>query len=59
MPKIEVGFGSIVGDKNLPMLKRRHRPRIDIQVRVELHQVHLQATAFEQATDRSCGQPLA
>ena len=40
MPKIEIGLSSVVGDKNLAMLKRRHRARIDINIRIEFHHLN-------------------
>jgi hypothetical protein len=36
MAEIEVGFRAVVGDEDLAVLKRRHRARIDVDVRVEL-----------------------
>ena len=53
MSEIEIGFGAVVGDKNFAMLKRRHRPRIDVQIRIELHQVDFEAAALKQTADRS------
>ena len=59
MAEIEIGFRAVVGDKDFAMLKGRHGARIDVQVRVELHQVDLKPPAFEQAADGGWGQPLA
>ena len=36
--KIKVGFRAVVGDKHLAVLEGAHRPRIDIDIRVELDQ---------------------
>ena len=33
--EIEIGFGAIVSYKNFAVLKRRHRSRIDVDVRIE------------------------
>src|ERR1019366_1505344 len=57
--EVKIGFGAVVGDKNFAVLKRRHRPRIDVQVGIELHQVDFEAAAFEQASDGSRRQSLA
>ncbi len=38
--QIEIGFDSVLRHVNLPMLERAHRPRVDIQVRIELLQRH-------------------
>ena len=41
MAKIQVGFRPIVGDEHLAMLRRAHRARVDVQIRVKLAQPHL------------------
>ena len=57
--EVEIGFRAVVGHKNFAMLKRRHRARIDVQIRIKLHQVDFQPAAFQQAADRSRRQSLA
>ena len=57
--KVEIGFGAVVGDENLAMLEGRHRSRIDVQIRVKLHQVDLQPAALKQAADGGRRQSLA
>ena len=57
--KIQVGLSAIVGHKDFAMLERRHRARIDIQVRVKLHQVDLDAAGLKQAANRSRRESLA
>src|SRR5690349_12192610 len=59
MDQIEVGLGAIIGDEDFAMLERRHGTGVDVQVRIELHQVDTQAAAFEKTPNRSCGQSLA
>ena len=34
--QVEVGLGAVVGDEDLAVLVRRHRARVDVDVRVEL-----------------------
>jgi len=34
--KIQVGFRAVVGDEYLAVLERAHRPRIDVDIRIEL-----------------------
>ena len=46
MPEVEVRFRAVVGNENLPVLKRRHRARIDVQIRVELHQINFEPAAL-------------
>src|ERR1700684_1480674 len=55
----EVGFRAVVGDEDFAMLKRRHRSRIHVQIRIELHQVDFEATTFEETADRGGGKTLA
>ncbi len=42
VPEVEVGFGAIVEDINLAVLKRAHRARIDIEVRIKFLDAHLE-----------------
>src|ERR1044072_2245198 len=42
--QVEVCFGAVVGDKNLAVLKWRHRAGIDVDVRIEFDQRHAQST---------------
>jgi hypothetical protein len=57
--EIEIGFGAIVGDENFAVLKGRHGARIDVEIRIELHQVNFEAMAFQQAANRGRRQSLA
>jgi len=54
VPDVEVGLGAVLGDEDLAVLERAHRPGIDVQVRVELLELHAQATRFEKPPER-CG----
>ena len=38
--EVEVGLGAVVGDEHLAVLVGAHRPRIDVEVGVELPQPH-------------------
>ena len=57
--EVEVGLATVVGDVDLAVLIRAHRARVDVDVRVELLQVHGVAVPLEQRADGSGGQPLA
>ena len=57
--EIEVGLGAVVGDVDLAVLIRAHRPGIDVDVRVELLQGHRVAVVFEQPPYRGRRQTLA
>ena len=54
MADVEVGLGAVLGDEHLAVLERAHRARVDVEVRVELLQLHLQAACFEEPPER-CG----
>ena len=43
--EIEVGLRAVLGDEHLAVLERRHRPRVDVDVRVELLDRDLQTRA--------------
>ena len=49
--EVEVGLGAIVGDVDLAVLVRAHRPRVDVDVGVELLQRDPVAVALEQTAD--------
>ena len=57
--QVEVGLGAIVGHKYLAVLERRHGSRIDVEIRVELHQVDFQPAALQQAADGGRRQSFA
>src|SRR5581483_3647242 len=48
MSEIEVGFGAVVGDVDLAVLKRIHRAGVDVNVRVHFEQRDFQAATFQQ-----------
>src|SRR5205085_11390646 len=57
--EVEVRLGTVIGDEDLAVLERRHRPRIDVDVRVELLQRDLEAARLEQSADGGGGDALA
>ncbi len=59
MTEIEVGFGPVIGDEDLAVLIRAHRARIDVEIRVELAQPHLEAARLQQRAERRRAQTLA
>ena len=59
VPQVQVGFGAVVGDEHLAVLKGAHGARIDIEVGVELLQRDPQTPAFQQRADRRRRQALA
>ena len=59
VPDVEIGLGAVLGDEDLAVLERAHRPRVDVDVRVELLHLDLQPACLEQATERRCSDALA
>ena len=58
MAEIEIGLGAVVGDIDLAMLIGTHRPRIDIEIRVELAQTDFESARLQQCAERRCGETL-
>src|SRR5262249_42910620 len=56
---VEIGLGAVLGDEHLTVLEWAHRAWVDIDVRVELLDVDLQATCLQQPTERRGGDPFA
>ena len=59
MAKVEIGFGTVIRDVDLTVLKRIHGAGIDIQIRVELLDAHRVAHRDQQAADRGAGDAFA
>ncbi len=57
--QVEVGFGAVVEDVDLAVLVGTHRPRIDVEVGVELLEPDAQAAVLQQHADRGAGEALA
>ena len=49
--QVEVGLGAVLGDEDLTVLEGAHRPRVDVDIRVELLARDLEATLLEQPAD--------
>jgi hypothetical protein len=58
MPKIQIGFGAVIGNKDLTMLKGIHGPRVNIDIRVQFLDGDPQPSAFHQSADGSSSQSL-
>ena len=59
MAEVEIGLGAVLGDEDLAVLERAHRPRVDVDVGVELLQLDPEAAGDEEAADRGGGDPLS
>ena len=56
---VQVGLGAVVGDEDLAVLERVHRPGVDVEVRVELLHRHPQPAGPQEVTERGSREPLA
>src|SRR5262249_47271489 len=56
---VEVGLGAVLGHEHLAVLERAHRAGVDVDVRVELLDLDLQAALLEQPAERGGGDALA
>ena len=59
MADVEIGLGAVLGHEDLAVLERAHRPRIDVDVRVELLDLNFQPARFQQTAERGGGDSLA
>ena len=59
VPEVEVGLALVVGDEDLTVLERVHRPGVDVDVRVELLHRDPQPPALEEPAQRGGGQSFA
>ena len=59
MAEIEIGLGAVVGDVDLAMLIGRHRPRIDVEIGIELADADRVAARLEERRERGGHQTLA
>ena len=57
--EVEIGLGAVVGDEDLAVLVGRHRPRIDVEIGVELAQPDLVAARLQQRAERRGCETLA
>ena len=59
VPKIEVGFGAVIGHVDLAVLERTHGARIHVDVGIQLHQGDLEAAGFKNGRQRGRRNALA
>ena len=50
MAEIQIGFRAVIGHKNLTMLVRTHRARINIEIRIKLPQPDCVTTSLKKST---------
>ena len=59
MAEIEIGLGAVVGDVDLAVLIGRHRPRIDVEIGIELADADLEAARLQQRREAGRHKTLA
>ena len=59
VPDVQVGLGAVVGDEDLAVLERVHRPGVHVEVGVELLHRDPQTAGLQQAAEAGGGEPLA
>ena len=59
MAKVEIGFGAVIENVNFAVLKRVHRPGIDVQIRIELLEHDAQPAQLEKRAEGSRRQAFA
>ena len=59
MAQVEIGFRPIIGHKYFAVLEGAHGAGVDVEVRVELHQVDPHAARLKQAADGGRGEAFA
>ena len=57
--EVEVGLRSVVGDEDLAVLQRVHRAGVDVDVRVELEEVHAETSGLHDGADRAARDAFA
>jgi len=57
--EVQVRLGPVLCHEHLPVLERRHRPRVDVDVGVELLEGNPEAARHQEAADRGGGDALA
>ncbi len=53
--KIQVGFSAVFSNEHFPVLDWTHGTRIDVDIRIQLHHGHIEATGFKNGCEGGCG----
>src|SRR5690606_32187419 len=59
VPEVEIRLASVVGDEHLAVLERVHGARIDVDVRVEFLDHHVEPAGLEDASEGGGSDALA
>ncbi len=53
--QVQIGFGAVFSNEHFPVLDRAHGTRIDVDVRIQFHHGHIEATGFKNGCEGGCG----
>ena len=53
--KIQIGFSAVFSNEHFPVLDWAHGARIDVDVRIQFHHGHIEATGFKNGCEGGCG----
>ena len=53
--QVQVGFSAVFGNEHFPVLDRAHSTWIDVDVRIQFHHGHIEATGFKNGCEGGCG----
>ena len=59
MTKVQIGFRTVIGHKDLTMLIGVHGAGIDVDIRIEFLVEHPKPAAFQQSSQRRCSNAFA
>src|ERR1035437_4791822 len=59
VPQVQISLGAVLGHEHLAVLVGRHRPGVDVDVRIELLQLDIEAPRDQQPPDRRSRDALA
>ena len=55
VPQVQVGFSAVFSNEHFPVLDWAHSTWIDVDVRIQFHDGHIEATGFKNGCEGGCG----
>ncbi|CNT80423.1 Uncharacterised protein [Salmonella enterica subsp. enterica serovar Bovismorbificans] len=55
VPQVQVGFSAVFSNEHFPVLDWAHSTRIDVDVRIQFHDGHVETTSFQNGCEGGCG----
>ncbi|MNB73478.1 hypothetical protein D3C75_200870 [compost metagenome] len=53
--QVQIGFSAVFSNEHFPVLDRTHGARIDVDIRIQFHHGHVEATGFKNGCQGGCG----